>query len=95
MDIIEKDKLIWIFMDRNPLDARYVMPNFILYHKSYDWLMPVIKKIKIYVESRDSQYTVCSSIWNDIQIELLAINFDDLYKKVIEFIEQYNENKDL
>lgn len=59
------------------------------YHKSWDWLMPVINKIK----SIDSTYEVeeiGKFDWEHKEISHYQIDIDLTHKSVVEFIKQYN-----
>ena len=67
------------------------------YHKSWDWLMPVIEKIKYELYYNDDspifeedfeEVSVCSSL---IQQTILECEVDDLYKLVVQFIKWYNK----
>lgn len=64
------------------------------YHNSWDWLMPVIKKIDSYANEKLS-----FSKFDDYRTNWAMINrpskydIDNVYKQVIQFIEWYNGNK--
>jgi hypothetical protein len=51
------------------------------YHCSWDWLMLVIEKCFDNSEDGDMQY---------IMHHLMVVDFDNTYKEVIQFINQYN-----
>ena len=68
------------------LRSWYIHQDNIEFHSSWDWLMPVVEKIKEYVKARDFKYTLLGSKWNNIQLALLQVNREDLYERVIEFI---------
>jgi hypothetical protein len=55
------------------------------YHSSWDWLMPVVEMIKNIVCNSEFIYR----IGND----LLTIDIDKVFKRVVEFIKWYNQNK--
>ena len=65
----------------------FYTPDEMKYHTSWDWLMPVVSKI-----TRDEQY-----IDNDYREHLLDIvpygHIEDTYDAVVEFIKQYNDEK--
>ena len=80
----ENNKLIAEFMGMEDYQemGEYVTPN---YHKSWDWLMPVVAKI-----SRDAKY------WEDEYREYLLDvvpygHIKDVYDAVVNFINQYNK----
>lgn len=59
------------------------------YHKSYDWLIPVIRKI--YVTKGYIQYIRANNIFEDgIDVNVLDILIS--YKKILDFIKWYNKN---
>ena len=53
------------------------------YHTSWDWLMPVAEKC---LTTGDRQHFV-------INDALLTCNIEEVYKAVVEFIKQYNDEK--
>jgi len=63
------------------------------YNTSWDWLMPVVKKVREVhnVELSVDQYTDTQSIINRISPYDYDIN--QVYKAIVEFITWYNENK--
>ena len=54
------------------------------YHTSWDWLMPVIKEIYDRVDKENIEEFYC--------FKHCIPNIDATYKKVVEFIESYNQN---
>lgn len=73
-----------------------------VYHKSWDWLMPVVEKIEmldcvlavtistneVTIESMNEEFTFIEVIrWEDKD------SIRGVYKAVVEFIEWYNKNK--
>ncbi len=56
------------------------------YHKSWDWLMPVVEKCY-----------QCNHEEGDLHMRLndavLTVNIEEVYKAVVEFINWYNNNK--
>ena len=56
------------------------------FNSSWDWLMPVVKKIK------DSNYTSVKMI-SPINNSVINPHIEDAYKAVIQFIKWHNENK--
>ena len=68
------------------------------YHTSWDWLMPVVKKIKTwyYKSPRDNYYKftdACGGI-EQFKNNLFQVEIELTYKAVVEFIKYYNENKE-
>jgi hypothetical protein len=60
------------------------------YHLSWDWLMPVVKKIKILVMEDDSDELYNSEEWDNITHTLVQIEIKSVYQAVIEFIKNQN-----
>jgi len=56
------------------------------YHTSWDWLMPVVSKCRCDSDSEDSH-------WEEIYYTLEECNLNTTYKAVVEFINEYNQNK--
>ena len=57
------------------------------FHSSWDWLMPVANEI---IKSRDEQ----NADWDltDLKYALQTTNIELVYKAVVEFIKEYNQN---
>jgi hypothetical protein len=53
------------------------------FHTSWDWLMPVVEKC---LTTGDRQHFV-------INDALLTCNIEEVYKAVVEFIKQYNDER--
>ena len=60
------------------------------YHTSWDWLMPVIEKIKISVMEDDSDELYNSEEWDNITHTLVQIEIKSVYQAVVEFIKNQN-----
>ena len=65
--------------------------NELEYDTSWDWLMPVVDKIKILVILSHSDELYNSEEWDNITHTLLQIEIKSVYKAVVEFIKWYNE----
>ena len=83
----------------NTLDV--VHENELKYHLSWDWLMPVVKKIKTSVidqDETDNPYnseewdksTINYELLNNITETLVEIEIKSVYKLVVEFIKNQN-----
>ena len=57
------------------------------YDSSWDWLMPVANEI---IKSRDEQNSDCDL--TDLKYALQTTNIELVYKAVVEFIKEYNQN---
>ena len=62
----------------------FYTPDEMKYHKSWDWLMPVVEKC---LTTGDRQHFV-------INDALLTCNIEEVYKAVVEFIKEYNRTTD-
>ena len=61
--------------------------NELKFHKSWDWLMPVVNDI---INSRDEQNLRLE--FTDLNYALCTTNIELVYKAVVEFITEYNNN---
>ena len=96
------NKLIAEFMGVDQVDIDYAFNEYsqLKYHTSWDWLMPVVDKIKILVMEDDSDELYNSEEWDNITHTLVQILFVDslhleiksVYQAVVEFIKDYNQN---
>jgi hypothetical protein len=92
MNTQENNKLIAKFMGITPNEAGvyhvskhkgYSLEN-LLYHTSWDWLMPIVESIFERLDSRDDSA-------NEIKKGMLVCSRNNTYKAVVEFINQYNK----
>lgn len=59
----------------------------LLYHTSWDWLMPVVGKIK------DKCEELKITLTSYLIAGLITVNIDTVYKAVVEFINWYNQQQ--
>lgn len=88
MNTEKSNKLIAEFMpDEHFIDMGYsCRDNAILnYHNSWEWLMPVVKKIQ--------KLNNNASLTWDMNEPLLNVDMKGIYKAVIEFINWYNKKE--
>lgn len=100
-EIISGNKLIAEFMGKNYMDTddgergylfplnghfnRRLTPLFMSYHKSWDWLLEVVKKIEaLEIDSNE--------LIGDIFDSFLCIDLERTWQSVIKFITWYNTN---
>ena len=58
----------------------------LLFNKSWDWLMPVVKKCREESNAEDSH-------WESVYYSLEGCDIDVTYQSVVNFIKWYNEQK--
>jgi len=80
---MDSNKLIAEFMGITP----YVSECNLSYHISWDWLMPVV------IECFERFGNTDNIDYMRLNDALLTCNIDELYKVVVEFIKQHNQNK--
>ena len=73
----------WFDKDGNRITFGVRIP--LLYHTSWDWLMPVVNKCMQTGDNTDE--------WDALYDALSTVNKTNIYKAVVEFIKQYNQNK--
>lgn len=102
METNEGNKLIRIFMGKDD-DHRFLIDDSnngrLLYHLSWDWLIPVVEKIRRmntdFVISFDNNVVVSvddgTAYFDKVRVEE-KINIISAYKACVNFIKWYNEN---
>lgn len=89
--------------DNHPTHTGMIDANDLLFHTSWDWLMPVVEKIErdhvIQFEVIMYSSSIAINKWNptnrtyDTFIYEVGNKIQATYKSVIEFIKFYNENQ--
>jgi len=108
----QRDNRAWL--DKNEIESvgNYIVNikknkciewNEVAYHKSFDWLMPVVDKIRDnnclvsirFNRQMKTTNTVIACFENKWvkDVEVSGIGIESTYKAVIEFIKWYNQNK--
>lgn len=98
-EILEGNKLIaeWVGFKFNKERRAYCIPPMgfsfkgklenLMFHSSWDWLVPVLKKIHSFPLDNNPGYILQISyltfVWNEINIE-------ELFKGIVKFINWYN-----
>jgi hypothetical protein len=98
METTENNKLIAEFMDYPDLGTEGDF-SYLKYHKSWDWLMPVIEKIETLGYKFEKNYQPIDQDWqslivkgNDILYQEFSENsLDSSYYVVVEFIKELNK----
>ena len=101
--MIDKNRLIAEFMglDQVDIDTWYDEHNELKYHKSWDWLMPVIEKIETLGYTFEKNYQPIDKDWQSLIVkgnDILYQEFDNesikaSYYVVCELITQLWEKK--
>lgn len=80
-----------------PKSVMWVFDQWLKYHESWDWLMPVVKNIKDYLQNleRPSRNHCCKGdmIEVDIQCHLWSIDIEKTWASCVDFINWYNEKQ--
>lgn len=82
---------IWFNVDNYPEihpDSSMWKLHELKYHSSWDWLMPVIKKIGELGEG----YTLQDGRLYPIHYDLIGVRIEMAYQKVVDFIKWYNSS---
>jgi hypothetical protein len=74
----------------NDNDYDVFHPDDMQFHTSWDWIIPVVDKIKILVMEDDSDKLYNSEEWDNITHTLVQIEIKSVYKAVVEFIKNQN-----
>ena len=89
---LEKENELYLFttpMDDYKTDTLY-------FDTSWDWLMPVVEKIqKLYEECMDYNNQMPGDYYYKVLDKGISTPREIIYKAVVEFIKQYNENERL
>jgi len=95
MKTIESNKLIAEFMNWEENEHHWSIDGDkgLMYHNSWDWLMPVVRKIVELCCDQVNDHLFQSDQYTSILDTISIAIIDDAYKVVIEFITFYNINK--
>ena len=77
-----------LMVEKAPIGVLVTPTKSLEYHKSWDWLMPVVQKIgDEYLNTPfDETYSHLTEQYENIW------TLEDTYKAVVEFIKEYNQN---
>jgi hypothetical protein len=81
----DTDTEYWFDEQGNVIDA-------LLYHESWDWIMPVVRKIVEICCNEDEEAFMSDQYTSILDVVPLAL-IDETYRVVVEFIEWYNQNQ--
>ena len=94
--ILNGNKLIAEFMGETKTDygkpAKYLREDLIFYHSSWDWLMPVCKKLGYLAENKVIPFSKDYEYWCDQLEDSITRTYDiePAFKRVVDFIQWYN-----
>ena len=74
-----------------PMVEGYLLEH-LQYHKSWDWLMPVVKKC--FQSTLEYGEVIYPLPYHKINNALLTVNREDVYTEVVEFIKYLNRKED-
>jgi hypothetical protein len=80
------DTPFFMVREDNPEKVMEAIAKYAKYQTSWDWLIPVIKKIKGIVESHNMQLYVGMSQ----RLNPFEYSIESIYEGVVEFIKNYN-----
>ncbi len=87
------NKMIAEFMQIKNTGLSIYAPSEYKYHTSWDWLMPVVEKIqKLYEECMDYNNQMPEDYYYKVLDKGISTPREIIYKAVVEFIKQYNNN---
>lgn len=75
-----------------PMEQDFCMAEDLKFHSSWDWLMPVVRKIVEYCCNESEEAFMSDQYTAVLETVSLAV-IEDAWKVVVEFIQWYNENK--
>lgn len=88
MDIHAGNKLIAEFTEERISVNRYDLK----YHSSWDWLMPVVKKIQ---QIRTPYFNKKKPVMDALMDALMDVEVKSLWEAVVIFIQWYNTNQSI
>lgn len=80
-------------MTEHELTQEYIADDEMEYHCSWDWLMPVVKKIREIVNVEMSIDEFDDHRGLEQRLNPYTYDIESIHKGVVEFINWYNENK--
>ena len=75
------------------IDGNYVEYNSLQYHTSWDWLMPVVEKIRVPYNNTEITGEKYEDIISVLAEGCVEANQLQVYEAVVEFIKTYNDER--
>jgi len=85
--MVKHNKLIAEFMDLRSTGLSIYKPSEYEYHKSWDWLIPVIEKCRK-IQIKGSQRLI-----DNINMKFMTLDLLGTWGNIINFIKWYNDGK--
>ena len=89
------DGVFFMCREDNPEKVMDAIAGYVKYHTSWDWLMPVINKVKsIDDEFKIEEVGVYDIVEENETPEIIYYEYsiEETYKSIVEFIKSYNKN---
>lgn len=86
-DVEEGNKMIKEFMGE--IRIAYTQLE---YHSSWDWLMPVVKKVREKIDLMPHDNLILTGKWFKISGGITHVDIHETFESVIEFIKWHNQN---
>ena len=80
---MKKNKLIGDFMDIQSTGLSIYKESAYHYHDSWDWLMPVLKKIKLQIHPNNM------GMWRKVT-QPIGYDIHEVHQEAVEFIKRYS-----
>lgn len=84
----DHDLLDFLHRDNYPDNNRYYATTSLKYHKEWNWIIPVVRKIKGVDETTSTRLYFYN---RKIDMDLTNLNIEQVHTSIVEFIKAYNK----
>jgi hypothetical protein len=88
-----RDGVFFSTHDSNPEKVMDAIVGYAKYHTSWDWLIPVVKKIRGIINEEMSFEDFDNHRGMEQRLNSYTYDIESIHKGVVEFIKTYNHNK--